>query len=370
MEVEVFRADLPWDDLFLLASRYNPRRGFIFVSKVLGKHWPVRPSAMAGIHDLLAARLAALDLEPPVVLIAMAETAVGLGRGVFAGYAALTGWRGALFLQTTRCNIGLPALLTASEPHCHAPRHTVYVPQGDPEKLRILRGARTLVLADDEISTGETLLSLARAFAARAPGLRRAVFASIASFLTGEARRRVAASLPVPLSHVSALEGAFSFRKTADLASPGPVVRSEGAGTPLAGAIPRERGRVGILARDAGEAGFDTREALSALGLPAGCPARVIGTGEFLHEPYLLARALEAEGREVVFQSTTRTPIAPGGGVGSVLRFRDNYGEGLDNFLYNAPRDFPGATVVCRETSASPVGFDVALSLGAREILL
>ena len=41
------------------ATRQNPRRLYLFVSKVLGKHWPVRPSVMRG-HRRLAAKIANL----------------------------------------------------------------------------------------------------------------------------------------------------------------------------------------------------------------------------------------------------------------------------------------------------------------------
>jgi hypothetical protein len=384
VEIRVDRADMRWDDLFVVASRYNPRRGFIFVSKVLGKHWPVRPKAMAMVHGLLAGKLAVLGLEKPLVAIAMAETAVGLGRGIFDRYAEFRGTDGLLFLQTTRHLTGAPALLTADEPHCHARDHTVHVPEGDPEKARILAGARTLVLVDDEITTGETLKGLARAFVAgpgRGPGtagpgaggppgsgggVRRVVLCSIASFLAPEARAELASALPVPVSGASLLEGTFTFRKTGDMAPPG-TFRSVGAGLPSPGTVPVERGRLGLLP---GEGLPDLKATVAGLSLPPGVPVRVIGTGEFLHEPFLLARALEEEGRDVAFQSTTRTPIAPGGGIACSMRFEDNYGEGLDNFLYNAPASFPGETVVCRETAASPEGFDVAARLGAREIML
>ena len=48
------------DALLGFAARANAKRGFLFLSKVLGKHWPVRPSTMLGIHDRLAATV------PPV----------------------------------------------------------------------------------------------------------------------------------------------------------------------------------------------------------------------------------------------------------------------------------------------------------------
>ncbi len=36
----------------------------------------------------------------------------------------------------------------------------------------------------------------------------------------------------------------------------------------------------------------------------------VLGTGEFVWEPFLLAERLEAAGAQVVFSSTTRSPIS------------------------------------------------------------
>jgi len=52
----------------------------LFVSKVLGKHWPVRPTVMREIHARLATQIA--NLPGPLLVIGMAETATALGRGV------------------------------------------------------------------------------------------------------------------------------------------------------------------------------------------------------------------------------------------------------------------------------------------------
>ena len=41
LHLDIDHADLPPDDLFALGARDNPRRAFLFVSKVLGKHIPV-----------------------------------------------------------------------------------------------------------------------------------------------------------------------------------------------------------------------------------------------------------------------------------------------------------------------------------------
>ena len=72
-------------ELFGFAQRRNPKRAFLFVSKVLGRHIPVSPAVMRAATDALAARIPA-DLPGPVVVIGMAETAIALGAGVHQAY--------------------------------------------------------------------------------------------------------------------------------------------------------------------------------------------------------------------------------------------------------------------------------------------
>ena len=67
-------------NLIGFAARVNAKRAFLFMSKVLGKHYPARPSRMHEVHQQLAQQLN--DLKGPVVFIGMAETATGLGQGV------------------------------------------------------------------------------------------------------------------------------------------------------------------------------------------------------------------------------------------------------------------------------------------------
>ncbi|WP_230285751.1 phosphoribosyltransferase domain-containing protein, partial [Deinococcus sp. 23YEL01] len=57
LDLHLERSALPLDDLLGFAVRRNPKRGFLFVSRVLGKHIPVRPSVAASTHAALAAAL-------------------------------------------------------------------------------------------------------------------------------------------------------------------------------------------------------------------------------------------------------------------------------------------------------------------------
>ena len=91
--------DWPLDRLCGFASRRNPKRGFLIVSKVLGRHIPARPAEMREAARALAARIPA-DLPQPTLVIALAETAVGLGQTLLA--EMLSAGREAAYLPTTR----------------------------------------------------------------------------------------------------------------------------------------------------------------------------------------------------------------------------------------------------------------------------
>ena len=73
--------DFTLDELLDFAERINPKRAFLFVSKVLGRHIPVAPSRMRQAFSMLSDKLPN-DLTEPVLVIGMAETAVGLSAGV------------------------------------------------------------------------------------------------------------------------------------------------------------------------------------------------------------------------------------------------------------------------------------------------
>ena len=179
-----------FEDLLGFAARANAKRGFLFLSKVLGKHWPVKPSSMLAIHERLAATVPAS--EGPVVFIAMAETAIGLGQGVFEAWLRAHPGREALFVHTTRYRVGGGALIEFEEAHSHAPRQFLHMPE-DPQLRALLLAASTLVLVDDEASTGNTFLNLTEACRRLNPGIARVHLATITNFMGGKATAALSA---------------------------------------------------------------------------------------------------------------------------------------------------------------------------------
>lgn len=53
-----------WHDLLGFAERINPKRAFLFVSKVLGRHIPVSPKVMRHAFTDLAQLIQVIYLSP------------------------------------------------------------------------------------------------------------------------------------------------------------------------------------------------------------------------------------------------------------------------------------------------------------------
>lgn len=347
------RSDWPLDRLCGFAARRNPRRGYLIVSRVLGRHIPARPSEMrASLRDL-ASKVPG-DLPGPILVVGLAETAVGLGHGIFE---ELRG-RGmaAAFLHSTRQVVPEPLLCRFEEPHSHASAHLIYRPAGID-----LAGIRSLVIVDDEVSTGTTVANLAAALAPALPRCERIVVATLTDWSDSTAWLE---RMPRPAGCVSLLEGSLAW-------SAGPQAP---AGTGAA-AFESAAGALGALpgAGPFGRLGA-TRPAdfrlpdVEALSLPPGRALRVIGTGEFTFPAFLLAERLEEAGYDVVVQATSRSPIHIGGAIGHALGFEDNYGSGTANFLYNADPADGRLSLICHETPPGSVDPALISALGARPI--
>ena len=350
LTLSVVESDWPLDRLCGFAARRNPKRGFLIVSKVLGRHMPARPSEMrASLRDL-AAKVPA-DLPEPVLVVGLAETAVGLGHGLFEELH-LRGLRGG-FLHSTRQAIDAPLLGRFEEPHSHASAHLVYRPAGID-----LAAVRSLVLVDDEVSTGTTLVNLAQALVPLLPGCEAIVVAALTDWSGPAAWLE---RMPRPAQCVSLLRGGLDW--TPDAAPAGDEAFEAAAGA--LGALPAGGpfGRLGLTE----PAGFRLPD-IDALALPPGSAVRVVGTGEFTYPPFRLAERLEAAGHDVVVQSTTRSPVRPGGAIGHALAFADNYGSGIGNFLYNADPAEARLALICHETPPGTVDPALVSALRARTI--
>lgn len=358
LRIDTSKETMPLEKLLGFATRRNPKRGFLFVSRVLGKHIPCSPSRMRAIHSALAAPLQ--DVVPsPVLVMGMAETATGLGGGVadsLASLRAAAAGGDVIYQHTTRHRVRADVLVRFDEAHSHAPDHIVYAPH--PALARAYHAAETLVLVDDEITTGRTLTLLAQAMTTHLPKLRRIVLVAIVNWLDTERENEIRQCLPLPLEIVSLLEGRFYFE-------PKPNFHVEFPGQVVAQRVAEVRDDTGRRGLHLGDGGVSIP---APWHLDPGIPVHVIGTGEFGFQPFLLAEQLEKAGFEVYYQSSTRSPILPGGAIVRSVSFADEHGEGVTNYLHNPPAGTQ--VLVAYEAYHCPRHHDLPQQLGGVPVFL
>nr|WP_308268124.1 phosphoribosyltransferase family protein [Yinghuangia soli] len=383
-----------------LALRRNPRRAHLLVSTVLGKHVPQLPhvvhdagralgalvrgvlededgcSGTAGLLDTGRPPKVSAFVEygaAPVVL-GYAETATGLGHCVAESLP------GATYLHSTRRPVdGVAPLGGFEEEHSHATSHLLL-----PEDPDWLTGGAPLVLVDDELSTGRTVLNTIEALHRVAPRTRYVIASLIDVRRPGDRRdmEAFAARLGVRVDVVALAGGVVelpddALRRGAELVAAeearrttavpsAPTGAGTGTGVPSAGA-----GEIVRLALawppglpDGGRHGFTAWHqslldaALPRLGselagqLAGARRVLVLGFEELMYAPLRLARALadafaEADpgsgtgtgadaGVEVRYSTTTRSPVLAVDDPGYAIRTR------LAFPAHDDPADGPG----------------------------
>jgi hypothetical protein len=346
------------DELLGFGARANAKRGFLFVSKILAKHWPVKPQQALAIHDELAAQIPK-HLPGPVLFIAMAETAVGLGQGVFEAFLRQQPEQSSLFIHSTRYPQEGCEQLEFAETHSHAPRQFLHIPPS-PELAAQFKQARSLVLIDDEASTGNTFINLAHACRRHCPQLSHLHLATPVNFMSAEARRDCPQAFALEVSLGALIEGHYEFMPAPfDVAAP--PAQATGGYNPSGASA--SFGRLGTAHA------LDMPHSLAlqlSEDLEPDAKILLLGTGEFMHWPFLLGLCLERLGHAVWLQSTTRSPILTWGAVQHSLRFNDNYGEGVPNYLYNLAPGLYDEILICHETPENQALRELAALVGGR----
>lgn len=189
IEITENQYNIPYNALFSVAARKNPKRSFLFVSKVIGKHVPMSPYNLRLVGNILARDYFSrknnikdnniellvnelinlnttsinkisedslhilnekLTLDKKILFIGFAETATALGQAVASSF------ENAYYIQTTRDELlSLKSYCLFKEEHSHAVDHLMY-----PLNDELLMNCDEIVLVDDEITTGKTSLNL------------------------------------------------------------------------------------------------------------------------------------------------------------------------------------------------------------------
>ncbi|ACZ23285.1 phosphoribosyl transferase family protein [Sanguibacter keddieii DSM 10542] len=405
--------DLPLPALVGLALRRNPRRAHLLVSTVLGKHVPTDPRVVqaagtllgllvadalggattvadaartAQVGDALTAALAggpgaaehlllvvdglhdavteiaevgsergaaAPGSAGTTVVVGYAETATALGHCVGAAL-------GVPSLHSTRRPVaGVVPAAGFAEEHSHATEHLLL-----PHDPRFLADAGTVVLVDDEISTGKTALNTVRALHADRPR-DRYVVAALVDLRSADDQERFAAlgrELGARVDVVALTSGTISLPD--DVLDRAPQVVAEqsaqqvSAGTRDTDVDEAATARATVTRRAAWEAGVreggrhgfspDDETVLrrhaatladELAGDLTGAEVLVLGVEELMYAPLLVGVALTAvvpDGVRVRYSTTTRSPVLslddPGYAIRTTVTFPSHDG----------PEDGPG----------------------------
>ncbi|NOT86538.1 MAG: hypothetical protein HOP02_17535 [Methylococcaceae bacterium] len=352
LHLDLLPGRIPLKRLLGFAARISSKRKFLLVSKILGKHYPVSPNIMRWSYRALARAVLKNAPGSNSLWIGMAETATGLGYGVFEA-ASHEGLTSALFMQTTRYHLAGIEKLEFTEAHSHATDFFLYYPVCAAYREQFL-SAKTLVLIDDEISTGKTFLCLIKAYQAINLNLSQVCIVSLVNFAQAEDRLALETQTGVAVAWIYLRTGQLRFEDNENAALANRVVNvsSNGACKKALLAWP---GRLGIAAPI--HLDKEVVTAVSALFRTAddNRPLLVLGTGECNALSFMLGRALQQAGFKVKVQSTTRSPIHQGNDIASVCEFKDNYQDDIPNFIYNLnPADYR-EIIICHETPLCPV---------------
>lgn len=319
------------------AARANPKRGFLIVSKVLGRHLPTPPEALRAAADGLAAQIPG-DLPGPVLFCGMAETATGLAQAVWAAWRVRHPVVVSLYVQSSRQKApNARVLCRFEEGHSHAASHMVQV-AGAVEAL--LPAARSLVIVDDECSTGSTFVEAAEALVTALPGVERIACASLTDWSASGFLPR----MPRPATAHSLIAGTLSWTPGAGQAAATLAPTANRHGTAPAWGM---RSRTGLLAPEAA-----TRAPVTAA---PGERVLVLGDGEHAYEALLIAEEIAAQGGIPAVQSITRTPAIIGHAMQSVTTLEDAYGSGATCHVYNLLAHRPDRIMIAAEIVAGQV---------------
>ncbi|MCI7768175.1 MAG: phosphoribosyltransferase family protein [Oscillospiraceae bacterium] len=322
--------------LFALAARENnTKRGGLIVNYMQAKHVPARPSDTLSLFDRLADRVMQGVSEKKVMVIGFAETATAIGAELAA---RLSDKCECTYIHTTREKYPEEMRLALfSEEHSHATEQCLYSDRG----LDIFKGIERIIFAEDELTTGKTILNFIDAL----KNIVNCRFsaASIINGMSGENLLKYR-SMGVGLDYLVKLDN------SAEALKEGISVALEEKGDFDIFSVPgglflktdkNKDPRMGIGGREyekyceeMARAAFEEMKPILT-----GKTIDVIGTEECMYPAIKLGEYFEKQGYDVRCHATTRSPILPSKQEGyplfSAYRVKSVYEEGRSTFIYN-----------------------------------
>jgi len=294
------------EDLVRVAKRENnSKRAYLYVNPIQGKHIPVDPRKPLNLYEKMARKLEESFPEERLLVIGFAETATAIGAAV-ADYAS-----NAVFCsQTTREKYQGAKYLYFTESHSHATEQSLLINGYD----YIFDDIDRIVFAEDEVTTGNTIIKLISAIRAEYEG--KHIKFGIISILNSMSDERILEldkdGIPclymnkIPYEYNIDLIDAYTYLDFCDNFS------SETSSTTISDLCPKNMRYIQekkMYSKSVSEyvkavaEKIDITEDMKRI--------LVLGTEEFMFPPMKVAEYIKCQHSdiEVLFHATTRSPI-------------------------------------------------------------
>lgn len=405
-------------EIFSFATRNNEKRRFLFVSKLLGKHLSVKPTIAILSGKLLALLYAKVScncnfevkndiddkittyketikkivsdarnvdeleikslvdykvkIDKKTLVIAFAETATSLGHLVFDTFDT-----SGTYYHTTRENIEYDGnVIEFLEEHSHATNHKVY----ENNELKISSSSK-IVLVDDEISTGKTLLNIIESLISKY-SIKEFSVLTIMDLRSIENVKRFEnfeKKHSINIDVISLIKGNINSVQNLDLTLDNIKKHSIFSKTASNSyktntrpnmheiydfSVNKEKkeyyidstGRFGIDLDTNSKLKIKIKETAIDIQKYVIGKTLVLGTEEFMYIPLMIASELNGN---INFKSTTRSPIYPSDAdnypIKSGIRFKSIYNSDVNNYIYNLENENFDTILVFLEKTKSNI---------------
>ena len=362
-------------DILRIAKRINNgRRPYLLINPLQAKHIPVAPSKALHMMESLGV-IVAKKYNDARLVIGFAETATAIGAVVAKSISDEC-----LYIQTTRENVNTAIqYVYFTEEHSHATEQKLVAD----ELNTFFSSTSTVILVDDEFSTGKTLINMVNQLKVTYPTLggKRIVAASIINRLSEDNLNRwinegIESVCLLKLPNTDYTEVVTPIlAKTAERLS-APQRRFPSAASVLACNLPDPR--TGVVISDYYEMCIAKSELIKGSCELKGKRVLILGTEECMLPALLIGKTIEESGlvKSVKCHATTRSPIgtcsAAGYPIKTGYRLHSFYDVNRETFIYNLHK-YDLAIIVSDTVKPFTSGlFDLSIALntnGCKSIL-
>lgn len=312
----------------------NKRRPYLYVNPLQGKHIPVLPCKAVDLFVYMGSILEARYPYEKILVIGFAETATAVGAGI-ACSARNVNW----CIHTTRERYMNAEYIHFTESHSHATEQSLII-NG---LSNVLEMADRVVFAEDEVTTGNTIIKLINAIKNRFPNInvRYSIFSILNSMTENKLEQLGKQGIDCLFVHKIPFEYKIDLINGKDYLKLDDTICEEWD--------EYQEIKVSCANLRYVHNRYQYKEAITAYvnEVVSKCEIKnehkilILGTEEFMFPPLMVARRIEKlfPDKRIKYHATTRSPILVSKSCGYPLNKRDKlisfYKDDRITYVYN-----------------------------------